>query len=186
MMFALSALALAPSGRALSLDSWIRGRRAKDGEPGMLDRTSEFAAWPIKLIQWFFVLMYLSAVFSKLSMSGLDWPNGFTLQYYLAQDGLRWDSPLAVWLSHYHMLIVLAQYGVLLFQATFSLAVIFPKLRWFYVPGGLFLHTFIFLTLTAPFFEWIALYVVFVPWTAAVKLYLQRTGRMPEPAARGA
>ena len=104
------------------------------------------------------------------SAFGLDWANGFTLQYYLARDGLRWDSPLAYWLSQHHVLILLAQYGVLLFQATFALAVIFPKLRWIYVPAGLCLHIGIYVTLTAPFFQWIALYAVFIPWAEALRL----------------
>jgi hypothetical protein len=106
MMVALGALALSPSGYALSVDAWFRRRRARrNGEwPA---QWSDFAGWPIKLIQWFFVLMYISAVWSKLSASGLDWANGFTLQYYLARDGLRWDSLLGYWMSHYHTLILM-------------------------------------------------------------------------------
>jgi hypothetical protein len=101
---------------------------------------------------------------------------GFTLQYYLARDALRWDSDLGYWLSQQHVLILLAQYGVLAFQATFALPVIFPKLRWIYVPAGLFLHIFIFLALAAPFFQWIALYAVFIPWTQALQLVRARLG----------
>jgi len=182
MMVALSMLALSPSGRVLSVDAWLRRRRTGEGGAGLLERTSEFAGWPIKLIQWFFVLMYASAVWSKLGASGLDWANGFTLQYYLAMDGMRRDSPLAYWLSQYHTLILLAQYGVLLFQATFALAVIFPKLRWLYVPAGLCLHIGIYVTLKAPFFQWIALYAVFIPWTEALRLVRARWGQMAQPA----
>jgi hypothetical protein len=167
MMIALSVLAISPSGRVLSLDAWLR-RRSRSMPA--VDVQSEFAGWAIKLLQWFFVLMYMSAVWSKLSASGLDWPNGYTLQFYLARDGLRWDSFLGVWLSQFHTLILLGQIGVLLFQATFALAVIFPKLRWIYVPAGLGLHVMIYLTLNAPFFSWIALYVVFIPWSDAVRL----------------
>jgi hypothetical protein len=167
MMIALSVLAISPSGRVLSLDAWLRLRSRS---MPAVDVQSEFAGWAIKLLQWFFVLMYMSAVWSKLSASGLDWPNGYTLQFYLARDGLRWDSFLGVWLSQFHTLILLGQIGVLLFQATFALAVIFPKLRWIYVPAGLGLHVMIYLTLNAPFFSWIALYVVFIPWSDAVRL----------------
>ena len=162
-----------------------RRRRTGDDDGRLLAQTSEFAGWPIKLIQWFFVLMYASAVWSKLSASGLDWANGFTLQYYLARDGLRWDSPLGYWLSQYHILILLAQYGVLLFQATFALAVIFPKLRWIYVPAGLCLHIGIYLTLKAPFFQWIALYAVFIPWAEALQLLRARLRPHGQPAAPG-
>ena len=181
MMIALAVLAISPSGRMLSLDAWLRRRRTgEDVTP--LEQTSSFAGWPLKLIQWFFVLMYASAVWSKLSASGLDWANGYTLQYFLARDGLRWDSPLAVWLSQHHILILLSQYGVLLFQATFALAVIFPKLRWIYVPAGLCLHIGIYLTLTAPFFQWIALYAVFIPWSEALQRLRARSDHM-QPAS---
>lgn len=155
----LFALALSPSGKMLSIDAWRKG----SGET-----YSTFAGWPLKAMMWFFVLMYWSAVWSKLSDGGLDWANGFTLQYYLARDGLRWGGELAVWLSQFHYLILVGQIGVLIFQATFFLAVIFPKLRILYVPAGLFLHIFIYVTLQAPFFTWIALYAVFIPWSKIV------------------
>lgn len=184
MMIALSVLAISPSGRALSLDAWLRRRRSGE-EASRLEQTSTFAGWPLKLIQWFFALMYASAVWSKLGASGLDWANGYTLQYFLARDGLRWDSPFGLWLSQHHVLILLAQYGVLLFQATFALAVIFPKLRWIYVPAGLCMHIGIFLTLKAPFFQWLALYAVFIPWTEVFRLLRARSGSIAQPA-RGA
>ena len=184
MMVALSVLAISPSGRVLSVDAWLRRRRKGEDDARLLEQTSAFAGWPLKLIQWFFVLMYASAVWSKLGASGLDWANGFTLQYYLARDGLRWDSPLASWLSQYHVLILLSQYGVLLFQATFALAVIFPRLRWLYVPAGLCLHIGIYVTLKAPFFQWIALYAVFIPWTEALRLLRARSGQMAQLAGR--
>jgi hypothetical protein len=97
--------------------------------------------------------MYLSAVVNKLSRSGLDWPNGFTLQYYMIQDGLRWGNPLGMWLGQHHILVLVLQWFTLLFQATFVLAVLFPKLRWIYVPIGLGFHSGIYLTMRAPFFR---------------------------------
>ena len=79
MMIAISVLALSPSGRVLSVDAWLRNRSRSKSVP-VIALQSEFAGWPIKLLQWFFVLMYLSAVWSKLSVTGLDWANGYTLQ----------------------------------------------------------------------------------------------------------
>jgi hypothetical protein len=186
MMIALGALAISPSGRMLSIDSMIARRRGAS----LLEDKSEFAGWPIKLIGWFFVLMYLSAVRSKLSHAGLDWANGFTLQYALARDGLRWGNPLGLWLSQFHLPVMALQFVVLAFQSTFAVAMIFPKSRWFYVPVGLMFHIGIYLTLKAPFYQWIALYVVFVPWTAALKWLLARSARpdvssLPPVSARG-
>ena len=87
-----------------------------------------------------------------------------------------------MWLSQHHTLVMLGQIGVLLFQSTFFLCVIFPELRWFYVPAGLFLHTTIYFTLGAPFFTWIGLYSVFIPWSAAVR----RLGPRRAPGAAAA
>jgi hypothetical protein len=184
MMIALSALALSPAGGALSLDSLWRRRPASDGlQVAPADRQSDFARWPLLLVQWVFVLMYLSAVISKTLNGGGEWGNGFTLQYYLIQDGIRWDRPLALWLAQHHSLILLLQWFVLLFQATFVLAVQFPRLRWIYVPMGLGLHIGIYLTLAAPFFQWIVLYAVFIPWSRLLPLLRERVPRFSVQAA---
>jgi hypothetical protein len=163
MAVALAAMALSPAGRVLSVDSLLF-RRSRASMSSMYD-SDAFAGWPLKLVQWFFVLMYLSAVFAKLSHSGLGWANGYTLQYYLARDAIRWGGDFGLWLSQFHYLVIAGQVAVLAFQATFCLAVIFPALRWIYIPAGIALHTFIYLTLSAPFFTWIALYAVFIPWS---------------------
>ncbi len=170
MIIALLAMSLSPAGRVFSIDSWIR-YRGKRVDPLMV--YSPFARWPLQLVQWLFPLFYLSAVYSKLTLSGLDWANGYTLQWYLARAGSAEGHVLAMWLAQFHVLVLLGQIGVLLFQSTFLLCVIFPRLRWIYVPAGLFLHTMIYFTLGAPFFSWLGLYSVFIPWTAAV-LWLRR------------
>lgn len=174
MMIALAALALSPAGGVLSIDSLWRRRAANGQPPASAERQSAFACWPLLLMQWIFVLMYLSAILSKTLNGGGEWHNGFTLQYYLIQDGIRWDSPLALWLAQYHNMIYLLQWFVVLFQSTFALAVLFPRLRWLYVPVGLGLHVSIYLTLGAPFWHWIVLYAVFIPWSRVFALIARR------------
>lgn len=179
MAVALTVLALSPAGRVLSFDAFLRRKRHSQTEnEDILTATGEFAGWAIKLMQWFFVLMYLSAVVAKLTTSGWGWANGYTLQYYLLQDGLRFENPFALWFAGQHDLMVLLQNIVLIFQATFALAVLFPKLRWIYVPLGLSFHTGILLTLQAPFYEWIFLYVIFIPWSHAYRtIFVSRDER---------
>jgi hypothetical protein len=182
MMIALGALTLSPCGRVLSVDALVRRWRQRDGHGTGLESKSEFAGWPIRLLQWFFVLMYASAVWSKLSASGLDWANGYTLQYIFARDGLRWGNPLGVWASQFHWMLLLGQYVILVFQATFALAVIFPKLRWVYVPLGLTFHAFNWIIMFARFPQWMALYVIFIPWSALLQR-LSKGDKQKEPAA---
>jgi hypothetical protein len=164
MIIALAAMALSPAGRVLSVDSLLgRGPRVD-----VLSAMDRFAGWPIKFVMWFFALMYWSAVFSKLSRSGLDWANGFTLQWYLARNAMEKDGAIGFWLSHHHDFIMLTQIAVLFFQATFFVCILFPKLRWIYAPVGLLFHIGIYVTLGAHFFTWIALYSIFVPWSELV------------------
>lgn len=177
MMIMLVALALSPSGRVLSLDAYLNRSRESRNNKRLLNNRSPFATWPLLLIQWLLALFYLSAVYSKLTTSGFDWANGYTLQYYLIQDGLRsWGSYLGIWVAQFHTLIWLAQWAVLLFQATFFLILIFPALKWIYVPLGFCFHVGILLTLGAGFQMWLVCYAVFIPWAGFIKAILRRTG----------
>jgi hypothetical protein len=96
MIVALSAFALRPAGRVLSVDAML-GRNRQKVDPVQV--TDQFAGWLIKFMMWFFALMYLSAVYSKLTTAGLDWANGYTLQYYLARSGISKGGWLGLWMS---------------------------------------------------------------------------------------
>jgi predicted DCC family thiol-disulfide oxidoreductase YuxK/uncharacterized membrane protein YphA (DoxX/SURF4 family) len=174
MMIALSILALCPSGGVLSIDDiWRRRSNTSKNQRfdsfNILGEDSVFARWPLLLIQWMFVLIYLSAATSKLGTSGIDWMNGYTLQYYLFRDGIGRDKPLGVWLAQYHILVMTLQWISIIFQSTFALVMIFPRLVWVYIPIGLGFHTVIYLAIGAPFFQWIFIYVVFISWAALAK-----------------
>jgi predicted DCC family thiol-disulfide oxidoreductase YuxK len=175
MMITLSIFALSPAGRALSIDDLYRRVRSnrsrkKFEEFDPLDGTLDtLARWPLLLTQWMFALAYLSGCMSKLLRSELDWTNGFTLQYYLVKDGLRWGSDLGVWLGQQEIIVWLLSWLTILWEGTFFLVIIFPSLAWLYVPMGIAFHIGIDLTMNATFFHWITLYAVFVPWTLVVK-----------------
>lgn len=178
LFIALLLLALSPVGHALSVDAALRRR---NGQP--VEAEGPMAGWAIRAIQWLFVLIYLSAVLSKLVFNGgLDWLNGYTLQYVLIQDSLRKGTLLGLWFSQYHLLILISQYLVVIFQATFALAVLFPRLLWIYVPLGLGFHIGNIFLLNAPFPQWIALYAVFIPWRRLFQLVGRRWNLMTQPA----
>jgi uncharacterized membrane protein YphA (DoxX/SURF4 family) len=176
MMIALFILALSPCGKALSLDARrtqpeqpSRPGRARLGSWILPEGTRRSARWPIFIIQWLYALIYLSAAISKLSANGLDWLNGYTVQYYMIRDGVRWGSELGVALGQNHSLAVFVSWCTLLFEATFFLVLIFPKLALIYIPVGIALHTGIYLTQRAPFPQFIVLYCVFVPGSRSSK-----------------
>lgn len=160
-------LPFAPIGRALSLDAIRRRWRvaAKEGafrpEPPDAD-FSIHATWPLRLGQWLLVLAYLSAAWSKID-TGAGWMNGTTLAYYLAYDGMMWDRPLGVMLAQLGWLMLVLSVVTIVFEATFGLAVLIPRIAWVYVATGIALHIGIYLTQRAPFFTFLSLYIVFLP-----------------------
>ena len=166
MIIALWGIALAPSARALSVDA-VR-ERIRFARPGLTfaphtaaDDLSPYARWPLLLVQWMFVLIYLSAATSKLRFGGLDWLNGYTLAYYAAHDGITRDAPLGVWVAGHLTIARLLSVGALLFELTFVLALI-PRLAWIYVAAGFAVHLGIWFTQKAPFFQYLFVYVVFI------------------------
>jgi len=182
MMIALSILALSPSGAVLSIDDLrrrlLRARqRSQLEEFNILEEKSPFARWPILLIQWIIVLLYTSAFISKMFHSGMGWMNGYTLQYILIEDGLRDQNHLGIWLGQFHTLLQILQIIVMLFQGTFFLVLIFPWTAVLFLPMGVAFHTGNYVFLSTPFYQWVTLYAVFVPWTQAVQ-FLSRFRRV--------
>lgn len=186
IMIALGVLTLAPSGEVLSLDRrlgrWVGGPGSGTaGGADLLSAKSEYARWPLLVIAWVMALVYLSAAVSKLPPAGLDWMNGTTLQYYLIQDGLRWDSAIGVWLGGQHQLAKALSWGTILFEGTFFLLILVPALALVYVPLWAALHVGIYVTMKAPFFGWAALYCVFVPWQTVGRWLRDRFRRASLP-----
>jgi hypothetical protein len=169
MMISLLTLAMSPAGKDLSVDDYRKRvlsvtNGLRDYLSGLGEKRSEFAQWPLLFISALFGIIYLDAGLSKVAESGLDWANGYTLQYYLAQDALRWGSNLGLWLSQHHTLVEIMSWGALLFELTFFLVVIYPRLAFLYIPAGIAMHIVIYFTMSAPFFTFISLYSVFIPW----------------------
>ncbi len=172
LLLALLAISFGPSGKVLSLDSLLRRRRlGSSATVPLLTYSGEFAGWPVRFVQCLFPLVYISAAVAKIAYNHytLDWANGFTLQYYLIQDDIRKDIPLALWASQFHTLIFLSQFVILTYQCTYWMVVPWPKLRWIYLPLGLAFHLANYVVLYAPFPQWIALLSAYIPWAAGIR-----------------
>jgi hypothetical protein len=188
MMLALLALALGPSGRVLSFDSVLRRWRTGNAPTvALLDYRSAHAGWPILFIQCIYPLVYISAAVAKLAYNHytFDWANGFTLQYYLIQDDIRKELPFAAWASQFHVMILLAQIVVLVYQCTYWLCIPYRKLRWIYLPLGAGFHLANYIVLDAPFPQWIVLLFAYIPFADAVR-YFATTRVVAEPATESA
>jgi predicted DCC family thiol-disulfide oxidoreductase YuxK len=174
MMLCLCLLALSPAGKALSLDDlFARLRettRRRAFEPfRLIHETHTFARWPLLLTGMLLSIVYLDAAVKKLEASGLDWMNGYTLQYYLvALGGGDRGSEIATWLGQHHTVVVLLSWTTILWEGTFFLILIFGNLIWLYLPLGLALHVGMCVTNLACFYQLMVLYTVFVPWSRIV------------------
>jgi hypothetical protein len=168
MTIALFSLALSPSGKALSLDAlWRRHQISfkgiRDEISNAIHETSSFARWPLLLMMWLLSVMYLDAALSKLGRGGIEWLNGYTLQYVLLEDGLAKNSELGVLLGQQHTLALWLSWITMIFEGTFFTTLIFPVLALIYIPLGIGLHAGMCVTGIACFWQYLALYLVFLP-----------------------
>jgi predicted DCC family thiol-disulfide oxidoreductase YuxK len=164
-MIVLWMLMLTPSGAALSVDA-MRARVAESARrerfvPSEGEGTSRDARWPLRVVQWLLVILYLSAALWKLTRGGAEWLNGYTMQYYLLVDGSAHRVPLAITLAHSHWIGVASAVVTLAFELTFVACVLFPRTTPVYLATGAGLHVGIWLLMQASFFQLLALYAAF-------------------------
>ncbi len=137
-----------------------------------------------------FVLAYFSAFVSKTERSGLEWYNGYTLTFYMLQDGVLNDIPLGLWLAEQLVIVRILSVITALFESTFVLAVLVPVLTLPYLVVGTFFHVGIFVVQRAPFFHFIVTYIVFLPemrdGMRRTRALLARWRARAERAPRGA
>jgi predicted DCC family thiol-disulfide oxidoreductase YuxK len=175
-------LILTPSGDALSVDAL----RARVGESRLRERfvprdaeaLSRDARWPLRLVQWLLVIIYMSAALAKITMGKAAWMNGYTMTYYLLLDGSRHHVPLTIALAHVHWLGVVTAVVTLAFELTFVVCVLYPRVAPVYLATGVALHTGIAVLMQAPFYQLLALYVAFAePVRVEVRRWLGARAR---------
>lgn len=153
-------LAFSPSGARLSLDAWLRKRF---GKPGALTAGPELttALWPLKLMQVLLSLGYFSAGVCKLVFGGLAWMNGYTLQQHMFADAVRSDLALGMWMARQHTFCIFLSVGIIAVELFFFLTLFVPRLVPFLLLGGVLTHVGIYVTMGAPFFQFLVLYVAY-------------------------
>jgi hypothetical protein len=158
---ALVLMGLSPSGRCYSIDSWI-GRRSQHPERWGPDAKIDTATWPLRLVQCLLGIAYFSSGSAKMLDGGLTWWNGATLQTIVLVDYVRFGMPAGLWLVQNFWLCVAASVVTVIVELFFFVAVFVPASRKYVLMGGLALHIGIYLTMAAPFFTWMAMYVIFI------------------------
>ena len=168
---ALVLLGFSPSGRCYSIDSWL-GKHSKQPERWGAEARTDAATWAPRLVQCLLGLAYFSAGSGKLLDGGLYWMNGATLQTIVLTDYVRFGMPAGRWLIEHFWLCVGGAVMTILVEVFFFVAVFVNGARKYLLIGGAVLHVGIYLTMAAPFFTWVALYVVFIDFEALRRRWL--------------
>ncbi len=175
-------LALSPCGRCYSLDAWIGRRSRRPGHWGP-DVRLDTAMWAPRLMQCLLAAAYFSAGSAKLLDGGLYWMNGATLQQIVLTDYVRFGMPAGLWLAQSFWLCVAGAVLTIVVETFFFLAVFVKRARKYVLAAGAALHLAIYVTMAAPFFTWMVLYVVFVDFEA-LRRRAVRAGWLPAQASR--
>lgn len=155
-------LVLGENSRTWSIDNLkkriIRSQTKMKFEPRNTYETDIYSRWPIKLMQWLFVLVYLSAGLEKLK-GGF---NSYTLMYYFVNDQYTNGGLLGIFFSKFPFLLQILAPVTIIFESSFILVMFFPRLTWVYVLLGSIFHTSIFIIQGPPFLHYLPLYIVFI------------------------
>lgn len=156
-------LAFSPSGKRLSIDTWLQGRKVgKHEATASLTPDLNTAMWPLILMQVLLACAYFSTGIAKLAYGGFEWMNGYTLQRYMLANAINFERPIGIWLAQQHTLCYLLSIATILFEVFFFVSLFVRKSVALFLIGGILLHVGIFVTMSAPFFQHIILYFVFI------------------------
>jgi uncharacterized membrane protein YphA (DoxX/SURF4 family) len=154
-LYALFVLALAfsPSGDRLSIDAVLRRRKArKTGARDADTGQSDLALWPLRFLHVLLSMTYFSTGITKLLSGGLQWMNGYTLQFAIFKNAIS-RQPLGMWLAHQHTLCIFLSIGTILFETLFFVSLFLPRLAPLFFAGGLLFHLGLYFTSGHPFYE---------------------------------
>jgi uncharacterized membrane protein YphA (DoxX/SURF4 family) len=131
---ALVVLAIAPAGRAYSLDSVLARRR---GKPLAEEEESEIAGWAFQVLTVLLVYMYFFAGLTKLRVTGFDWWYSGAFERGIADEG----AAAALWLAEHHLWLVQAMaLGALVFELCSPVLLIRGRLRQWYAGVAVLFH----------------------------------------------
>jgi len=117
-----------------------------------------FSRWPVRVMQWLFVIVYFSAGLEKLK-GGF---NHYSMMLSMAKDGILFDRSIALWMAENPLLLQVIAPVAVLFELTFPLVMLLPGITWVYVLIGSLFHFSIYIIHAPPFLHYIVLYIVFL------------------------
>lgn len=130
---ALIVLAIAPAGRAYSLDSVLARRWGKP----LAEEDDAIAGWAFQVLTVLLVYMYFFAGLTKLRVTGFDWWYSGAFERGIVDEGM---AP-ALWLAEHHLPLVQAMaLGALVFELCSPVLLIRGRLRQWYAGVAVLFH----------------------------------------------
>jgi Vitamin K-dependent gamma-carboxylase len=165
VVVALFVLAVAPSGRAYSVDSWrARRRAAPPGAPPPAAERDELAGWALRVMMVVIVGAYLLAAYSKLRVTGPGWVRGGALEAVMIKNG----TPAAMLLVRHVWLVYAMAALTLVLEGTAWLLFFRGRIRDAYVVAAVLFHIGTLLVLNISFLGLVAAYLAFYDLEVAV------------------
>lgn len=114
----------------------IPARRQRD--PKMAEE------WPLFLVKGLVAVVYLLFGYTKLYKAGMSfaWASGgSSLQAYLLTFYLYGDMQYALWLARHPLFCEIMSWFTLVFEFSFWIILVWPRLTFYFVVAGLFFHS---------------------------------------------
>jgi hypothetical protein len=150
------ALAFSPAGQRLSVDALIRRLRARRaGRTEAVPIQSDLAMWPLRFLHVILAMTYFSTGITKLLAGGLQWMNGYTLQFAIFRKAISRAAyaPLGLWMAQQHTLCIIVSIATILFETFYFVSLFLPRWAPLFFASGVLFHLMLWLTSGHPFFE---------------------------------
>ncbi|GAA4922534.1 vitamin K-dependent gamma-carboxylase-like protein [Stackebrandtia albiflava] len=152
--------------------------RARQGDPTL----SESGGWALRTTQLAVVATYFLAALAKLRYGGFAWLTGSTMTRAVMRRG----TIAATWMLKVPGMLVLAQFGILLFELFSPVVfVVSQRLRYWIVAFFYSFHLVVFLTVTIAFVPHLIAMAAFLPLEKPVQAIMRALGKDPHTVATG-
>jgi hypothetical protein len=187
VLLLLCMVPLVASPRAAAAAWSLRvGRRSAPG--GRPPQSGEAYGWPLRTAMVVVALAYFFVGFQKLRFSGIDWVTSDNLRWvlYASSDSQSEPNQLALFIADRAWMAHLLAAGTIFLELFFPLALVWPRLRWLFVPGVVSLHLGIWLMMGLDYSaQALTVIIVFVNWPLVVDWLRRRLSAYREGLAPG-
>lgn len=170
LVIGLGIMALSRAGDAISVDAWWRGRAGRPAaQPG-----GEYR-WPIRFIWVLLATIYFCSGISKWINNGAGYLNPDVMAGFFRQRSFAWyTQPLTDWgyrLAEVRWFCTAASAWTLFGETFFWLSLVSRRARMVLVPAMFLTHIGVAALLGPQFFQFLSLYVFWIPWSLSAGSY---------------